>query len=220
MAEGGTLFLDEIGDIRPSLQAKLLRLIQEQEFERVGSMQPIRLDARLVAATNTDLQRAMKEGRFRQDLYYRLNVVNLRLPPLREREEDIEPLARHFIEKYSLELKRAPKPISHAALALLTQYDWPGNVRELENAIERAVVLSTDSVIGPEDLPILWKEPDAEASREPTGPYHEAVLNFKRQFLRSALERSNGNQTRAAEALGLQRTYLSRLLKHLGIRAS
>jgi DNA-binding NtrC family response regulator len=220
LANGGTLFLDEIGDIRPALQAKLLRLIQEQEFERVGGTRPIRVDVRFVAATNTDLERAMKEGRFRQDLYYRLNVVPLVLPPLRERKEDVEPLARHFIEKYSAELKRPTKTISPAALAMLTRYEWPGNVRELENAIERAVVLSVDAEIGPKDLPILRGEPSDEAPEGASGTYHEAVLQFKRELLRSALAQANGNQTRAAEALGLQRTYLSRLLKDLGIRES
>ena len=220
LANGGTLFLDEIGDIRPALQAKLLRLIQEQEFERVGGTRPIRVDVRFVAATNTDLERAMKEGRFRQDLYYRLNVVTLVLPPLRERKEDVESLARHFIEKYSAELKRPTKTISPAALAMLTRYEWPGNVRELENAIERAVVLSVDAEIGPKDLPILRGEPSDEAPEGASGTYHEAVLQFKRELLRSALAQANGNQTRAAEALGLQRTYLSRLLKDLGIRES
>ena len=220
LANGGTLFLDEIGDIRPALQAKLLRLIQEQEFERVGGTRPIRVEVRFVAATNTDLERAMKEGRFRQDLYYRLNVVSLVLPPLRERKGDVEPLARHFVEKYSAELKRRPSPISPAALAILTQYKWPGNVRELENAIERAVVLSIGSEIGPKDLPLLMDEPSDEASEESAGSYHEAVLQFKRELLRSALAQASGNQTRAAEALGLQRTYLSRLLKDLGIRES
>ena len=220
LANGGTLFLDEIGDIRPALQAKLLRLIQEQEFERVGGTRPIRVDVRFVAATNTDLERAMKEGRFRPDLYYRLNVVPLVLPPLRERKEDVEPLARHFIEKYSAELKRPTKTISPAALAMLTRYEWPGNVRELENAIERAVVLSVDTEIGPKDLPILRGEPSDEAPEGASGTYHEAVLQCKRELLRSALAQANGNQTRAAEALGLQRTYLSRLLKDLGIRES
>ncbi|MFI5342060.1 MAG: sigma-54-dependent transcriptional regulator [Candidatus Methylomirabilales bacterium] len=220
LANGGTLFLDEIGDIRPALQAKLLRLIQEQEFERVGGTRPIRVEVRFVAATNTDLERAMKEGRFRQDLYYRLNVVTLVLPPLRERKGDVEPLARHFVEKYSAELKRWPSPISPAALAILTQYKWPGNVRELENAIERAVVLSVGSEIGPKDLPLLMDKPSDEASEESAGTYHEAVLQFKRELLRSALAQASGNQTRAAEALGLQRTYLSRLLKDLGIRES
>jgi putative PEP-CTERM system response regulator len=220
LANSGTLFLDEIGDIRPALQAKLLRLIQEQEFDRVGGTRPIRVDVRFVAATNTDLERAMKEGRLRQDLYYRLNVVTLVLPPLRERKGDVEPLARHFVEKYSAELKRPPKPVSPAALAMLIQYDWPGNVRELENAIERAVVLSTGAEIGPKDLPILKGEPSDETSEESAGTYHEAVLQFKRELLRSALARANGNQTRAAETLGLQRTYLSRLLKELGVRDS
>jgi DNA-binding NtrC family response regulator len=178
------------------------------------------VEVRFVAATNTDLERAMKEGRFRQDLYYRLNVVSLVLPPLRERKGDVEPLARHFVEKYSAELKRRPSPISPAALAILTQYKWPGNVRELENAIERAVVLSIGSEIGPKDLPLLMDEPSDEASEESAGSYHEAVLQFKRELLRSALAQASGNQTRAAEALGLQRTYLSRLLKDLGIRES
>ncbi len=220
LAHGGTLFLDEIGDIRPSLQAKLLRLLQEQEFERVGGIRPIQVDVRFVAATNTDLERVMKRGAFRQDLYYRLNVVRLTLPPLRERKEDLEPLLRHFVEKYSGELKRPPKPVSPAALAILAGYDWPGNVRELENAIERAVVLSTGPEILPRDLPIFRSESSEEVSDEPTGPYHKAVEGFKRELLRSALARANGNQTKAAEALGLQRTYFSRLLREFGIRAS
>jgi DNA-binding NtrC family response regulator len=220
LADGGSLFLDEIGDIRPALQAKLLRLLQEQEFERVGGTRPIRVEVRFIAATNTDLERAMKEGRFRQDLYYRLNVVSLTLPPLRERKEDLEILCRHFVEKYSAELKRPPKPTSPAARAMLTEYDWPGNVRELENAIERAVVLSTGPEITPWDLPILADATSEQPGGGPTGAYQEAVLNFKRDLLRSALAKTGGNQTRAAEALGLQRTYLSRLLKDLGIRNS
>ncbi len=218
MADGGSLFLDEIGDIRPALQAKLLRLLQEQEFERVGGTRPIRVDVRFIAATNTDLERAMKEGRFRQDLYYRLNVVSLTLPPLRERKEDLEILTRHFAEKYSAELKRPPKPISPAAKAMLAEYDWPGNVRELENAIERAVVLSTNVEIGPWDLPLFAGATGEQTGGGSAGAYHEAVLNFKRELLRSALAKAGGNQTRAAEGLGLQRTYLSRLLKDLGIR--
>jgi putative PEP-CTERM system response regulator len=217
LAHAGTLFLDEIGDIRQALQAKLLRLLQEQEFERVGGTRPIRVDVRFVAATNTDLEQAMKQGVFRPDLYYRLNVVSLRLPPLRERTEDLELLACHFVEKYSAELKRPPKPISPAAQALLTEYDWPGNVRELENAIERAVVLATGPDIGPRDLPIVPAAPD-EAAPPESAHYHEAVLRFKRELLRATLDRVSGNQTRAAEMLGLQRTYLSRLLKELGVR--
>ena len=218
LAHGGTLFLDEIGDIQPALQAKLLRLLQEQEFERVGGTRPHRVDIRFIAATNTDLERAMKQASFRQDLYFRLNVVSLTLPPLRERKEDLDLLATHFVAKYSAELKRPPKTISPAARAILAQHDWPGNVRELENAIERAVVLSTGAEIGPRDLPILEPEPKDAGGEGPASTYHEAILNFKRELLRSALARANGNQTRAAEALGLQRTYLSRLLKDLGIR--
>jgi DNA-binding NtrC family response regulator len=218
LAHGGTLFLDEVGDIRPALQAKLLRLLQEQEFERVGGTEPIRVDVRFIAATNTDLERAMKGGAFRQDLYYRLNVVSLNLPPLRQRKEDIENLSRHFVHKFSAELKRPRKSISPAALALLTRYDWPGNVRELENAIERAVVLSTSAEIEPHDLPISAAESENYSDGPPEGSYHQSVLDFKREFLRSALAQAGGNQTRAAEALGLQRTYLSRLLKDLGVR--
>lgn len=218
LADGGTLFLDEVGDIPPALQAKLLRLLQEQEFDRVGGTHPIRVEVRFIAATNTDLERAMKAGHFRQDLYYRLNVVSLTLPPLRARKEDLEILSRHFVEKYSAELKRPPKPISPAAMAVLTHYEWPGNVRELENAIERAVVLSTGPEIAPRDLPIPESPPEEPGEVVTDGSYHQAVLHYKRALLRSALAQADGNQTRTAEALGLQRTYLSRLLKDLGIR--
>jgi Nif-specific regulatory protein len=217
LADGGTLFLDEIGDLRPSLQAKLLRLLQEQEFERVGGTRPIRVDVRFIAATNTDLERAMQRNLFRQDLYYRLNVVSLTLPPLRERMEDLELLTRSFVEKYSAELKRPPKPLSPAARALLAAYHWPGNVRELENAIERAVVLSAGSAIQPGDLPIPVPASGTEEEQATGGAFHEAVQAFKRDFLRAALARANGNRTRAAAALGLQRTYLSRLLRDLGL---
>jgi len=217
VANGGTLFLDEIGDIRPALQAKLLRLIQEQEFERVGGTTPIRVDVRFIAATNSDLEQAMKKGVFRQDLYYRLNVVSLQLPPLRARKGDIEILAKHFIEKYSTEMKRPTKPLSPDALALLLRHDWPGNVRELENAIERAVVLSPGDAIEAEDLPLSPETVGAGAAAVP-GSYHDAVTKFKRELLRSTLAQTSGNQTRAAEMLSLQRTYLVRLLKELGVR--
>jgi transcriptional regulator with PAS, ATPase and Fis domain len=219
LADGGTLFLDEVGDIRPSLQAKLLRLLQEQEFQRVGSTQTLQADLRFVAATNTNLEMAMTEGTFRKDLYYRLHVVSLTLPPLRDRKDDIGALAQHFVEKYSRELKRPPKPIHPDALALLAGYQWPGNVRELENIIERAVVLSKGSAIEPRDLPDLGQHP-AEALADGNASYHDAVRAFKQNLLRAALVRANGNQTRAAEMLSLRRTYLSRLLKGLGIRES
>ncbi len=218
LADGGTLFLDEVGDIRPALQAKLLRLLQEQEFERIGGTRALRVDLRFIAATNRHLEQAMRQGTFRQDLYYRLNVVSLTLPPLRQRREDLESLCAYFIQKYSLELKRPPKPLSPTALSLLDRYDWPGNVRELENAIERAVVLSSGPAIAPHDLPILESGQPLLADSEAHGTYHEAVLAFKQGLLRSALAQANGNQTQAARALGLQRTYLSRLLKELGVR--
>jgi DNA-binding NtrC family response regulator len=219
VANGGTLFLDEIGDIRPSLQAKLLRLIQEQEFERVGGTAPIHVDVRFVAATNADLEHAIKKGTFRQDLYYRLNVVSLQLPPLRVRKDDIETLARFFLEKYSAELKRPAKPLSSEALSVLLRYDWPGNVRELENAIERAVVLSTGDAIEADDLPLSPDTP-ASGSESIPGSYHDAVTGFKRELLRSTLAQTGGNQTRAAELLSLQRTYLVRLLRDLDIRGT
>jgi DNA-binding NtrC family response regulator len=217
LADGGTLFLDEVGDIRPPLQAKLLRLVQEQEFQRVGGTHTLRGDLRFVAATNTDLERAMAEGKFRQDLYYRLNVVSLTLPPLRDRKDDIELLAHHFVDKYSRELKRPSKPISPQTLALLASYDWPGNVRELENIIERAVVLSKGPAIEPGNLPNLGQQ-HGQSPTDINGSYHDVVKAFKRDLVRAALVRTNGNQTKAAEVLGLRRTYLSRLLKGLGIR--
>ena len=218
LADGGTLFLDEVGDIRAPLQAKLLRLLQEHEFERVGGTRPIRVDARFIAATNANLEQAMKQGMFRQDLYYRLNVVSLCLPPLRARREDIDDLANHFVAKYCAELKRPPAAISPAAMTLLRGYDWPGNIRELENAIERAVVLSGATEIEPRDLPIAQTSMEEDSEGAADSSYRLAVLNFKRELLRSALLKADGNQTRTAEALGLQRTYLSRLLRELGLR--
>jgi DNA-binding NtrC family response regulator len=218
LADGGTLFLDEVGDIRPPLQAKLLRLLQEQEFQRVGGTNMLRADLRFLAATNTDLEQAMADGRFRKDLYFRLNVVSLTLPPLRDRKADLPILIQHFVEKYSRELKRSQKPVSPAALTLLGGYHWPGNVRELENIIERAVVLSKGSAIEPRDLPNLAAQAGNDAASSPGGSYQDAVLAFKRDLLRATLVRTNGNQTQAAEALGLRRTYLSRLMKSIGIR--
>jgi DNA-binding NtrC family response regulator len=220
LAAGGTLFLDEVGDIRPPLQAKLLRLLQEQEFQRVGGVNTLRADLRFLAATNTDLDQAMADARFRKDLYFRLNVVSLTLPPLRDRKEDIATLAGHFAEKYSRELKRPLKAVAPAALAILKGYHWPGNVRELENVLERAVVLSKGAVIEPRDLPITADPPSNHAASTPAGSYQDAVLAFKRDLIRAALVRSNGNQTQAAEALGMRRTYLYRLMRVVGIKES
>jgi len=212
LAHGGTLFLDEIGEVSAAFQAKLLRVLEERTFERVGGSQPIRVDLRLLAATNRDLKAALAAGRFREDLYYRLNVVRIEVPPLRDRPADVLPLARGYLERSRRKAGRPPMTLSEDAAALLRSYRWPGNVRELVNAVERAVVLSGDAEISPEDLP---EEILGAAVVERAGGYHSEVQSFKRRLLREALERHGGNQTKAAEALGLQRTYLARLLKRL-----
>jgi len=219
LADGGTAFLDEIGDLKPRLQAKLLRVLQEQEFERVGGTKPIRVDLRFVAATNRNLGKAIKDGSFREDLFFRLNVVTVPLPSLRDRPEDVGPLVRHFLARYCRELGKPVPEISTEGWDLLRRYPWPGNVRELANIIERALVLSTGDTITPEDLPLgaIPGSRDALAP-EPPANFHEAVVAYKRQIIREALRRFGGNQSRAATALGLQRTYLSRLIRDLHVR--
>ena len=217
VADRGTVFLDEIGEIPPSIQAKLLRVLQDHEFERVGSTRSMKVDIRVIAATNSDLERAVKEGRFREDLYYRLHVVCLQLPALRERREDIPILIDHFIGKYAAELKKPPKRLSPEALDCLCSYHWPGNVRELENVIERAMVLSGNNQIGLEDLPLQITSGPRRESFRGKG-FHEAVREFKRWIIYDALKQSQSNQTRAAELLGLQRTYLAKLLRLLEIK--
>ncbi len=216
LADGGTAFLDEIGDLKPRLQAKLLRVLQEHEFERVGGTKPIRVDLRFVAATNRRLDRAIREGLFREDLYYRLNVITVSLPPLRDRPEDITPLTNYFLAYYCGRLGKRIKEITPDAWELLQHYHWPGNVRELANFIERAVVLSTRDRITSEDLPltVLTGAPESPAEKAPRD-FHEAVVAYKRQLIREALHRTGGNQSKAANSLGLQRTYLSRLIKEL-----
>lgn len=218
LADGGTAFLDEIGDLKPRLQAKLLRVLQEQEFERVGGTKPIRVDLRFVAATNRRLDKLVREGLFREDLFFRLNVVAVSLPPLRERQEDIIPLTNHFLAQYSDNLGKRIKEITPDAWELLQHYHWPGNVRELANIIERAVVLSAHDRITSEDLApgVLTGSADSPATNAPRS-FHEGVTAYKRQLIREALHRSGGNQSKAAGALGLQRTYLSRLIKELQI---
>jgi Nif-specific regulatory protein len=219
VAEGGTVFLDEIGEMAPLLQAKLLRVLQEREFERVGGTRTIKLDVRLVAATNRDLEEEVKKGRFRDDLFYRLNVVSLRMPPLRERREDISLLASYFTAKYSKRANRAVLGISPQARVCLLNYDWPGNVRELENAMERAVVLGSTDLILPEDLPevILEKAAPAGTSTE-VNAFHDAVRDAKKQLIMSAVEQANGNYTEAARALGLHPNYLHRLIRNLSLK--
>jgi transcriptional regulator with GAF, ATPase, and Fis domain len=219
VANGGVVFLDEIGEMAPLLQVKLLRVLQEREFERVGGTRPISVDIRLIAATNRNLEEAVKEGTFRQDLYYRLNVVSLMMPPLRERREDIPMLAEYFVQKYTKKCKIKPKRIAAETMSCLVNYDWPGNVRELENAMERALVLGTSEELEPEDLPesFLEKNPPAGVA---SAKYHTAVKDLKRQLILNALEEARGNFTEAARALGVHPNYLHRLIRNLDLRES
>ncbi len=218
VAEGGTLFLDEVGELAPALQAKLLRVLQEREFERLGGTKPIKLNIRVVAATNRSLPEAVKDGTFRNDLYYRLNVVTLNMPALRERRDDISVLADHFAAKASRKCGMRVKPVSSAALACLMHYDWPGNVRELENALERALVLgSTDSIL-PDDLPETVLE---ASSTTPASPdkYHGSIKETKKQLILQALQQANGSYIQAAKALGMHPNSLLRLIRNLDLKA-
>lgn len=217
IAEGGTVFLDEIGELAPQLQAKLLRVLQEREFERVGGTRLIKLDVRLVAATNRDLEEEVKKGRFRDDLFYRLNVVSLRMPALRERREDIPLLASYFAAKFAQRSNRPQIGISPQARACLTHYDWPGNVRELENAIERAVVLGSADMILPEDLPEAVLE-RAETGGATMTAFHDSLRETKKQLIRNAFEQAQGNYTEAARRLGLHPNYLHRLIRNLNMK--
>ena len=217
VANTGTLFLDEVGEMPLALQVKLLRALQTRSFERVGSTRTIKVDVRFVAATNRDLEQAMKNGSFRQDLFYRLNVVSINMPPLRKHPEDIPLLAMYFAAEHSKKCKRSIKGISPSARAALMNYSWPGNIRELENAIERAVVLGVGDRIVPEDLPetLLEGQPEtAEGSK-----YHQAINALKKQMIVEAVERSSGMITEAAKHLGVHPNYLHRLIRNLNIRA-
>ena len=214
IAEGGTVFLDEVGELAAPLQAKLLRVLQEREFERVGGTRPIKLDIRLIAATNVDLNEASRTGKFRQDLYYRLNVVSIEVPPLRERAEDIPLLAAYFTARYSEKVNRRVAGISPKARACLLRYPWPGNVRELENAIERAVVLGSTELILPEDLPDSILEETA-SSGEPVTALHDGIREAKKKIIEQAIEQADGNYTEAAGILGVHPNHLFRLIRTL-----
>jgi DNA-binding NtrC family response regulator len=216
LADGGTVFLDEIGDISQELQTKLLRFLQEREFERLGGIKSIRVDVRIVAATNRDLEKAVKDGRFREDLYHRLNVIPITLPPLRERKADIPILANHFVKRSSVETKKRFTGIRAEALEQLMGYDWPGNVRELANAIERAVVLGPGPEIGPADLPARITTAVTAQSLEGLS-YKKAIDAYRTDLILKTLERTQGNRAAAAKALGLHRTHLMRLLRALRI---
>lgn len=217
VAEGGTVFLDEIGELSLALQVKLLRVLQEREFERVGGTRTIKVDIRLITATNKNLEEAIAAGTFRQDLYYRLNVVALEIPPLRERQEDVPLLSNYFAAKYGEKCNRRITGISAEAHARLRSYDWPGNVRELENAIERAVVLGTTDRILLEDLPesVLESEP---AATVPGTRYHDAVAQTKKQIILDAMQQAKGSYTEAAKLLGVHPNYLHRLIRNLNLK--
>jgi len=208
-ASGGTLFLDEIGEVSPAVQAKLLRVLQERTIERLGGGRPIEVDVRIVAATNRDIEAAVADGSFRSDLYYRINVVPLDVPPLRARLEDIPLLVAAFLERLVAREGGARRELSPEAWEALQRHDWPGNVRELENAIERAATLSEAPTIGLEDLPEDVRMAGLKAAvRAGQMPFEEAVSRFERDLLREALERARWNQTRAAEQLGITRRQL------------
>ncbi|MBA2487124.1 MAG: sigma-54-dependent Fis family transcriptional regulator, partial [Nitrospira sp.] len=218
MAEGGTVFLDEIGDMPLPLQAKLLRVLQDKEFQRVGGTRPVSVNIRFVAATNKDLKQAVKAGQFREDLFFRLNVVTFTLPPLRDRSEDIARLAEFFLKRHAYEAKRPGVTLSAAARAALTHYPWPGNIRELDNVLARAVVLSPCDVIGPDFLALSADDLGGKGTTESALPYmnltyHESMEAHSTYIIERALDKAAGNQTKAAEFLNLQRTYLARLIK-------
>jgi transcriptional regulator with GAF, ATPase, and Fis domain len=217
IAEGGTVFLDEIGELAVAMQAKLLRVLQEREFERVGGTRPIKLDVRLIAATNRDLKEASRNGEFRPDLYYRLNVVSLHMPALRERREDIPLLAAFFAAHYGEKVKRHVAGISPEARACLTRYDWPGNVRELENAIERAVVLGSTELILAEDLPESILE-ESSAVGEPVNALNDGVREAKKALIERAIQQAGGNYTEAAKILGVHPNHLFRLIRTLKLK--
>jgi two-component system, NtrC family, response regulator AtoC len=216
IADGGTVFLDEVGDISTELQTKLLRFLQEREFERVGATEPIHVDIRVIAATNRDLSGAVKEGRFREDLFYRLNVIPIRLPPLRDRKEDIPVLANYFLKRVAAETKKNVVGLAPDAEARLVAYPWPGNVRELANVIERAVVLGQGADVTLTDLPGQIVPNGAECSSDDLS-YRHGLEAAKREIVIKALAHTNGNRAAAARVLGLHKTHLLDLIKTLGI---
>jgi Nif-specific regulatory protein len=216
LADEGTIFLDEIADIPLALQAKLLRVIQQKTFERVGSSESTTVNVRIIAATNRELEKEVAEGRFRSDLYYRLNVLPIRIPPLRERREDIPLLADFFLKMHKSETKKQIRGFSDDALEEMLSYSWPGNVRELENSVERAVVFSRDEIIGADALSLNTGNALAEESYAHK-TLKEALNIFKKRFITKALETSGWHQTRTARALHIQRSYLSKLIRELNI---
>lgn len=214
LADGGSIFLDEIGEISHKTQVDLLRVLEEKSFRRLGGTKEIMVDVRVISATNKDLKRAVEEGGFREDLYYRLNVVSVRLPPLRERKEDIPLLAAHFLDRFSVKSRKGFEGISEGALDALIRYNWPGNVRELENAIERAVVVGKESLITPQDLPEQILRP--ETAFEPSPGL--SLNDMEREHIRRVLGRNQWNISRSAEQLGINRTTLYHKIKRYKLR--
>jgi DNA-binding NtrC family response regulator len=221
IADGGTLFLDEIGDMSIETQAKILRVLQEREFERVGGNRTLKVDVRIIAATNQDLEAKVKNGTFREDLYYRLNVVAIALPSLAERPDDVPLLVEHFLAAAATRLKRPPKPLAPAALRALCAHEWKGNVRELEHAIEQALALASGAEIALDDLPPSVRTGAGDAAAEPAGSFKAAkqrvIERFERQVIGEALERHRGNVSKAAEELGMYRQHLQLKLAEYGI---
>ena len=219
IAHTGTLLLDEIGTLRLDLQPKILRALQEREIERVGGGRAIRIDVRIIAASNTDLRQAVAAGRFREDLFYRLHVVPIAVPPLRERREDVAPLARHFLTKYARQFGKPVTDLSPGALDALERYHWPGNVRELENIVARSVALTSESVVQLDQIPLDVALAPVEASAEDQLNLREARHEVERLLILRALDRAGGNQTLAARLLGMHRNTLLVKLAQLGLRA-
>ena len=217
LADGGTLFLDEIGELSLTVQAKLLRVLEQREIERVGGTRSVPLDFRLVAASNRDLQAAARAGHFRQDLFFRLNVISLKIPPIRDRRDDIPVLAKYFAEKHARTIGLRAVSISPAAMSALREYDWPGNVRELEHVIERAIVLGDGDVVHLHDLPDLIRDAVPLAD-EPRETFHAALRARKKELILGAVKRADGNLTAAARALDLHPNYLHRLIGTLQLR--
>jgi Nif-specific regulatory protein len=217
LADSGTLFLDEIGEMSAGMQAKLLRVLQEGVFYRVGGNDSISVDVRVLSATNRDIANEVKEGRFREDLYYRLNIVSIQMPALRERKEDIPMLAEYFMDEFRRERGLPNLTLSEEAVQRMRKYDWPGNIRELRNAIERAVVMGDDKKIKPEDLPIFNSQ-SCDTGLEVGLTLKDALNRFKKEFITLNLEHTGGNRSQAAKIMGIQRTYLSRLISKFGLR--
>jgi DNA-binding NtrC family response regulator len=220
VADGGTIFLDEVAEMPPQVQVKLLRALQSGEIRRVGSKETTRVDVRVVAATNQDVRRALREGTFRQDLYYRLNVFHIEIPPLRERREDIPLLANWFRERFAREYEKRVTGFDEEAQLHLMRYDYPGNVRELENIVERAVILSEHDQITPTDLPMEVRKPGIPLlGRGPAFPYSESLTlaQLEAEHIRRVLVHTAGNTTKAAKSLGISRSTLWRKMKEYGL---